>query len=84
MIVLACPHPTELATLLKPDDHVEQKRNLFCENYDEWLGLAVERDWISWSCAGCVLFEHPAVAHADERRASDGYAELTVSLASVM
>lgn len=56
MGLLGQPHPSELATLLRPDGDIDQCRNLFCDRYDGCLDEAVSSGWVSWTCSGCVLF----------------------------
>jgi hypothetical protein len=53
--MFASPHPTELRKPLDPDRIVEDDRNLFCEHYICCLDEAVTRNWVSWTCAECLL-----------------------------
>ncbi len=51
----ASPHPTELLKLLDLDRMVESDRNLFCDHYVACLDEAVSNNWVSWTCANCLL-----------------------------
>lgn len=39
---------------------VDEVRNVFCACYESCLDLAVKKNWRSWSCAGCPLFDKDA------------------------
>ena len=55
--MLTHPNPVEWPNALRsgPDD-VGRHRSLYCIFYDHCLGMAIRRDWRSWSCDECHVF----------------------------
>ncbi len=43
--------------LLDPDRMAAQDRNLFCDHYVSCLDEAISKNWVSWTCAACILAE---------------------------
>lgn len=61
--MFASPRPTELLKLLDPDHMVEGDRNFVCDHYVSCLDEAIDRNWVSWTCAECLLVRvHPGAA----------------------
>ncbi len=57
------PHPTELLKLLDPDRIADGDRNFVCDHYVSCLDEAIDRNWVSWTCAECLLARaHPGAA----------------------
>jgi hypothetical protein len=54
--VFARDGPEPLQALLKRRQ-VPRHRNLFCAEYERCLQEALERRWVSWTCAHCARFE---------------------------
>jgi hypothetical protein len=53
--VLAKPCPSELVTLINPDQVIDGQRNFFCVHYDGCLDEAIRQGWNSWCCSRCGL-----------------------------
>ncbi len=45
---------------------VADNRDVFCNRYERCLDVALERGWVSWTCAHCLRF---ARAHGAETQA---------------
>jgi hypothetical protein len=70
------PCPSELPFPLPADRDVDEHRNLYCSHYDGCLDLAVQNDWLGWSCLQCGLMavrpnEPQPEAFAHDRRGTE-------------
>lgn len=52
---VAAPHPTRLERLVELEA-VDAQRDVFCHEYERCLDAAIEQDWTSWTCEGCLRF----------------------------
>ncbi len=52
---VAAPHPTRLERLVELEA-VDVQRDVFCHEYERCLDAAIEQNWTSWTCEGCLRF----------------------------
>jgi hypothetical protein len=64
--------PAELRKLIDPERDLEDYRKLECASYGDCLDEAVEKQWTSWTCARCPLFEPGASKVSNLEVARDG------------
>ena len=68
------PNPSPLSQLIRSETVVSGHRSLYCFHYDGCLDVAVKKDWDSWSCERCALFQAEsgprdhATSFANDRR----------------
>jgi hypothetical protein len=44
---------------------IEEHRNVHCRHYSTCVDVAVRKDWDSFTCAKCPLFQQDKAPHAD-------------------
>jgi hypothetical protein len=73
----ALPSPKECSLIASPD-HSPAVRRLTCRRYNACLEVAVERDWVGFSCEDCKVQD--LMTREEERLEIDGLAGLLSSM----
>jgi hypothetical protein len=75
--VAAIPTPKECSLIASPDQSPSVRR-LTCRRYNACLEIAVERDWLGFSCEDCKVQD--LMTREEERLEIDGLAGLLSSM----
>jgi hypothetical protein len=74
---VAVPAPKECSVIVSPD-HSPSVRKLTCRRYNSCLEVAVDRDWLGFSCEDCKVQD--LMSREEERLEIDGLAGLLSSM----